>query len=105
MLPIFLIDDPDEEQEIASMPGVKRMGINAAVKFLDPLVKIGLKSVLLFAVTAAEKVGANELFKLTRKYMVSITIMLNITGRRWISGPKESMNTISNGLYVSVLYR
>ena len=73
MLPIFLIDDPDEEQEIASMPGVKRMGINAAVKFLDPLVKIGLKSVLLFAVTAAEKVGANELFKLTRKYMVSIT--------------------------------
>ena len=57
MLPIFLIDNPDEEQEIASMPGVKRMGINAAIKFLDPLIKIGLKSVLLFAVTAAEKVG------------------------------------------------
>ena len=57
MLPIFLIDDPDKEQEIASMPGVKRMGINAAINFLDPLIKIGLKSVLLFAVTAAQKVG------------------------------------------------
>ena len=43
------------------MPGVKRMGINAAIKFLDPLIKIGLKSVLLFAVTAAEKVGTQEL--------------------------------------------
>ena len=59
MLPIFLIDNPDEEEEIASMPGVKRMGINAAIKFLDPLIKIGLKSVLLFAVTAAEKVGTS----------------------------------------------
>ena len=54
------------------MPGVKRMGINAAVKFLDPLVHIGLKSVLLFAVTAAEKVGAiraNELFICTHTWL------------------------------------
>ena len=65
MLPIFLIDNPDEEQEIASMPGVKRMGINAAVKFLDPLVNIGLKSVLLFAVTAAEKVRDSLLIHLS----------------------------------------
>jgi porphobilinogen synthase len=56
MLPIFLIDSPNEEQEISSMPGVKRMGVNAMVKFLEPLVKIGLKSVLLFSVTSMTKV-------------------------------------------------
>ena len=70
MLPIFLIDNPDEEQEIASMPGVKRMGVNAAIKFLDPLVRIGLKSVLLFAVTEVEKVCA-----LLQAYYYMLVIM------------------------------
>lgn len=37
-------------QEIASLPGVCRYGINALVKHLSPLVELGLKSVLLFGV-------------------------------------------------------
>lgn len=43
-------DQDDSIEEIASMPGVSRFGINQMVKHLEPLVKKGLKSVLLFGV-------------------------------------------------------
>lgn len=56
MLPLFIIDDPDGTEPILSMPGVQRMGANAMVKWLEPVVKNGLKSVILFAVTQLEKV-------------------------------------------------
>lgn len=40
----------DSVEEIASMPGISRFGINQLIKHLEPLVKKGLKSVLLFGV-------------------------------------------------------
>lgn len=43
-------DSDDTTQEIASMPGVFRFGVNKLEGFLSPLVKDGLKSVLLFGV-------------------------------------------------------
>ncbi|RSH87249.1 Aminolevulinate dehydratase [Saitozyma podzolica] len=48
--PIFISDDPDAEQEIATLPGQKRWGVNKLEGFLAPLVKKGLKGVILFGV-------------------------------------------------------
>lgn len=50
MYPIFISDDPDAEQIIESLPGQKRWGVNKLEGFLAPLVKKGLKSVILFGV-------------------------------------------------------
>lgn len=43
-------DDPNAVQPVASMPGVSRYGINRLKEALDPIVKKGLKSILLFGV-------------------------------------------------------
>ncbi|CAD6910134.1 unnamed protein product [Tilletia controversa] len=50
MYPIFITDDPDAAIELASMPGQRRWGVNRLEDFLGPLVKKGLKSVILFGV-------------------------------------------------------
>ncbi|XP_008560507.1 delta-aminolevulinic acid dehydratase [Microplitis demolitor] len=50
MYPIFILNSPDEKNEIISMPGVYRYGINHLEEMLKPLVAKGLKSVLLFGV-------------------------------------------------------
>lgn len=43
-------DEDDAVQEIASMPGVARYGINKLRDALKPLVEKGLKTVLVFGV-------------------------------------------------------
>lgn len=48
--PIFLTDDPDAEQVIQTLPGQKRWGLNRLEGFLGPLVKKGLRGVMLFGV-------------------------------------------------------
>ncbi|XP_060585759.1 delta-aminolevulinic acid dehydratase-like [Ruditapes philippinarum] len=48
--PIFITDDDDAIQEIASMPGQARYGINKLREALKPLVEKGLKTVLIFGV-------------------------------------------------------
>ena len=50
MYPIFITDDPDARVEIASLPGQCRWGVNKLDEFLGPLVKKGLRSVILFGV-------------------------------------------------------
>ncbi|KAK7692955.1 Aminolevulinate dehydratase [Cerrena zonata] len=50
MYPIFITDDPDAHVDIPSLPGQSRWGINKLEGFLAPLVKKGLKSVILFGV-------------------------------------------------------
>jgi len=50
MYPIFLIENDDHSEEIPSMPGVCRFGINKLQLHLEPLVKMGLSSILLFGV-------------------------------------------------------
>lgn len=50
MYPIFIIDEPDAEQAVASLPGVSRYGVNKLIEAVKPLVKNGLSSVLLFGV-------------------------------------------------------
>jgi porphobilinogen synthase len=51
--PIFVSDQPDEESTIPSLPNQKRIGLNKLVAFLDPLVRKGLKSVIIFGVPVA----------------------------------------------------
>jgi porphobilinogen synthase len=56
--PIFVTDDPDAEEEITSLPGQKRYGINRLESALRPLVEKGLKTVLIFGVPkSAQKVS------------------------------------------------
>lgn len=50
MYPIFVVDIPDAVQDIASLPGVARLGINKLEDHLTPLVKNGMKSILVFGV-------------------------------------------------------
>jgi len=59
MYPIFITDDPEAYVEIHSLPGQARWGVNKLEGFLGPLVKKGLKSVILFGVPLqCEKDGA-----------------------------------------------
>ncbi|KAA1469326.1 tetrapyrrole biosynthesis porphobilinogen synthase [Dentipellis sp. KUC8613] len=50
MYPIFITDDPKAHVEIPSLPGQARWGVDRLEEFLGPLVKKGLKSVILFGV-------------------------------------------------------
>ena len=50
MYPIFITDEPQAELEIASLPGQKRWGVEKLESLLTPLVKKGLRSVILFGV-------------------------------------------------------
>lgn len=51
--PLFITDQPDEETTIPSLPGQSRRGINKVVSFLEPLIRKGLRSVILFGVPLA----------------------------------------------------
>jgi len=54
--PLFVSDQVDEEEAIPSMPGQYRRGLNKLVPFLEPLVRKGLRSVILFGVPLASGV-------------------------------------------------
>ncbi|PGH13798.1 hypothetical protein AJ80_06186 [Polytolypa hystricis UAMH7299] len=51
--PLFITDNPDEETLIPSLPNQYRRGVNRLVPFLSPLVRKGLRSVILFGVPLA----------------------------------------------------
>ncbi|XP_050301475.1 delta-aminolevulinic acid dehydratase [Anthonomus grandis grandis] len=53
MYPVFIIEAENELQEIPSMPGVARYGINKLKEYLTPLVQKGLTSVLVFGVISS----------------------------------------------------
>lgn len=50
MYPIFITDDVDASVVIKTLPGQRRWGVNKLEEFLGPLVKKGLRSVILFGV-------------------------------------------------------
>ncbi|KAL8842926.1 MAG: hypothetical protein Q9170_000330 [Blastenia crenularia] len=54
--PLFISDSPDEETLIPSLPNQHRRGINKLVSHLTPLVRKGLRSVILFGVPTAPNV-------------------------------------------------
>lgn len=62
MYPIFIVDEPDAVQDIPSMPGVRRYGVNKVIPALEKLVEKGLSSVLLFGVVTnlpKDSIGCN----------------------------------------------
>ena len=48
--PLFISDKPDEETSIPSLPDQHRRGINKLIPHLEPLIRKGLRSVILFGV-------------------------------------------------------
>ncbi|QIW98262.1 hypothetical protein AMS68_003780 [Peltaster fructicola] len=51
--PVFVTDNPNDDDTIPSLPGQRRMGLNKLVPFLAPLVAKGLRSIVLFGVPLA----------------------------------------------------
>lgn len=54
MYPVFVIPQEDSAEDIPSMPGISRLGINKLKEHLAPLVQKGLKSILIFGVVSSE---------------------------------------------------
>jgi len=51
--PLFISDQADEETLIPSLPNQSRRGVNRIIPFLEPLIRKGLRSVILFGVPIA----------------------------------------------------
>lgn len=51
--PVFITDNPDDDELIPSLPNQRRMGLKKLVPFLTPLVAKGLRSVIVFGVPLA----------------------------------------------------
>lgn len=50
MYPLFVHEKDDADEDIPSLPGIKRLGINKLKEHLEPIVANGLTCVLLFGV-------------------------------------------------------
>ncbi|XP_060535706.1 delta-aminolevulinic acid dehydratase [Cylas formicarius] len=50
MYPVFITENDDDEQDVPSMPGVKRYGVDKLRGHLEPLVRDGLLAILVFGV-------------------------------------------------------
>lgn len=48
--PLFLHENDEAFEEIASLPNIRRIGLNKLKSYLEPIVNDGLKCVLLFGV-------------------------------------------------------
>jgi len=60
ILPLFITDDDEEETLIPSLPGQYRRGINKLVPYLEPLIRKGLRSVILFPLSPRSASCAND---------------------------------------------
>jgi len=58
---MYIRDEKDVKEEIKSMPGIYRQGLNHVKAMLDPVVESGLKSILIFGVI-------NKLSKVTYSF-------------------------------------
>ncbi|KAK3088025.1 hypothetical protein FSP39_013628 [Pinctada imbricata] len=88
--PLFITDEQDAVQEIASMPGQARYGVKRLQKFLEPLVKDGLKCVLIFGVPSnlpkdgtgtsadCEKNPAIEATRLIRQWFPDLLVACDV---------------------------
>lgn len=53
MYPLFITDRPDDQIAVPSLPNQYQLGLHKVIPFLKPLVKKGLRSVILFGVPLA----------------------------------------------------
>lgn len=117
--PIFISDDPDAEQEVATLPGQKRWGINKLEAFLKPLVEKGLKSVILFGVPVTMEKASCILdfgvtvqkgcvwYALYTRILVAALPMTNrpLSFKRWNSLPTSSPNSCFVSMFAFVNIR
>ncbi len=90
VVPIFVVDENEPTLEIASMPGYSRTRLSGLERRLEHLVKLGLKSVLLFVKvdaslkdnTGSEAINPNGLMqraiKAVKKFDPSIVVMTDV---------------------------
>ncbi|KAI3646609.1 hypothetical protein MP228_009537 [Amoeboaphelidium protococcarum] len=60
MYPVFVLDQRDAQQEIESMPGQYRYGIDNVVAALEPLINNGLSSIILFPVVTDSSIKRSD---------------------------------------------
>ena len=62
--PMFILDQPDQRETVASMPDIERVGIDELLREAEALVKLGIPAMALFPVTptAAKTEDAREAF-------------------------------------------
>ena len=53
MYPLFITDRPDDQIAVPSLPNQYQIGLNKLIPFLKPLIKKGLRSVIIFGVPLA----------------------------------------------------
>lgn len=53
--PVFILEDNDKEEEIASMPGIKRQGLNHLIKTAQKCIDLKIPALALFPVISSEK--------------------------------------------------
>ncbi len=114
--PLFISDQPDEENLIPSLPNQHRRGLNRLIAFLEPLVTKGLQSVILFGVpleegtkdadgTAADDPGGPVIsaIKLLRQHFLELFIIADVClceytshGHCGILNPNGSLHNYSS---------
>ncbi|XP_015792873.1 delta-aminolevulinic acid dehydratase [Tetranychus urticae] len=88
VLPLFIINNDDEIQEISSMPEVYRYGVNRAIEYLSGLVNDkGLRSILLFPVVSSKSINDStdpafnpvlRLIPLIRKQFPNLYVIVDV---------------------------
>lgn len=61
--PIFILDEDGKKNEIKSMPGQYQWSVDRLSELLDPLVELGLRSLILFGVTYTKKDLTGTLYR------------------------------------------
>ena len=58
--PLFIVERPEDAGPIASMPGISRLSVDAAVAEARELFTLGIKSLLLFGIPAHKDAVASS---------------------------------------------
>jgi len=58
IMPYFVVEGENQEQPIATLPGVSRFSVDRLMSKIDQALNLGIKSVMLFGVLDAEKKDA-----------------------------------------------
>jgi porphobilinogen synthase len=72
--PLFIIEGSSRREPISSMPGIYRLGIDAALQEIDKCLKLGIASFALFPVIAKEKKTEQGLESLNEEGLLQKTI-------------------------------
>lgn len=55
IFPVFVLDERDSQQEIPSMPGISRLGLNPLLKLAEESLQLGIPALALFPVIEPQK--------------------------------------------------